>query len=174
MQAGIALAQTQPAPAAPAASAPPPVSSDPQVTTATFGDWVLRCVRADSKVPKTCEIVQTLQVQNQGTIAQIAFAHLNARDPMHLTIAVPTNVTFPSTLRASVDEKDTQPVDLNWRRCLPGGCIADGDLKDETLKRWRGQADHGQLQFVSGSGQPLVVPFSFRGFAQALDALAKA
>ena len=168
------VAQTPPPPPAPAtAPALPPVSADPQITTATFGDWVLRCVKPDLKTAKSCEIVQTLQVQNQGTIAQLAFGRLNPKDPLRLTVVVPPNISLPSTLRVGIDEKDPQSVEVSWRRCLPGGCYADGEAKDDTLRRWRAQPERGQLQVLTGTGQPVIIPFSFRGLAQALDALAK-
>lgn len=50
--------------AAPPAAVPAPVSSEPGVTTASFGDWSLQCQRldADGKAGRVCEVSQTIQV----------------------------------------------------------------------------------------------------------------
>jgi invasion protein IalB len=82
-------------------------------------------------------------------------------------------VTFPSSVRLAVDAKDAQPSDLAWRRCVPGGCVADNEVKEDIVRRWRQQTASGQLRFKEGDGRDVVMPFSFRGLAQALDALPK-
>jgi len=54
-----ALAQTPTAkPAATPASPPPPVPSEPGVTTASYGDWMLRCQRLGppEKPTRLCEV----------------------------------------------------------------------------------------------------------------------
>jgi invasion protein IalB len=92
---------------------------------------------------------------------------------MKLTIVAPVNVSFPSVARLAIDEKDLQPAELIWRRCLPGGCFAELEIKDELLKRWRALVAGGLVQIVDAAGREIAIPFSFRGFAQALDALLK-
>lgn len=159
----------------PATSTPaPPPSSEPQVTTASYADWVLRCHRV-SETPQSsrvCEVQQSVQAQ-QATILQIAFARANPRQPLQLTIVVPANVSFPSTPRVSIDDKDPSPVDLVWRRCVTGGCVADATIDDDKVKRWRAQTERGRVLFKDAAGRDTTIPFSFRGLAQALDALAK-
>lgn len=147
---------------------------DPQATTATYGDWTLRCQRAGEPAVKTCEIVQSLQVQGQpNPVAQIALGRPSPKEPLKLVVVVPTNVAFPSSPQLSIDEKDDGPAVLAWRRCIAGGCIAETVLKDDVLKRWRPQAERGRLQFKDATDRDVVLPFSFRGFADALDALTK-
>ena len=43
----------------------------------------------------------------------------------------------------------------------------------DAVRRWRGETGQGKLTFKDGMGRDVVVPVSFRGLAQALDALAK-
>jgi invasion protein IalB len=170
-------------PATPAAAAPQPatesgpVSSQPQATTASFGDWVMRCRRIDNTPGSatSCEVAQTLQVQGQGPIAEIAFGSPPGKDSsagMRVVVVLPNNVTFAGPVLMSIDEKD-KPVELTYRRCLPAGCFADTDAKDDILARWRTQAGRGRLAFKDGASRDIVLPFSFRGLAQALDAMAK-
>jgi invasion protein IalB len=163
--------------AAPPAAAPPaPVSADPQDTSATYGTWTLRCQRSAPGAPtaRVCAVIQAIQFQGQqGVVAQIIVARASAKDPMHINIILPVNISFPSKVRAMIDEKDTQPVELAWQRCLPNGCIAETELKEDVLKRWKAQSDAGRLEFTDAQGRDLAMPFSFKGFAQALDGFAK-
>jgi invasion protein IalB len=172
-----------PAPSAPQAAPPQPstdsgpVSSQPQATTASFGDWVMRCRRIDNTPGSatSCEVAQTLHVQGQGPIAEIAFGIPPGKDSsagMRVVVVLPNNVTFAGPVLMSIDEKD-KPIELTYRRCLPTGCFADTDARDDILARWRAQAGRGRLAFKDGANRDIVLPFSFRGLAQALDAMAK-
>jgi invasion protein IalB len=163
-------------PAKPAPSPGAPVGPEPQATTATYGDWLLRCQRVAASGPthQVCDVTQTVQAQGQqGPILQLTFGPPAPKEPMKLAIVAPVNVSFPSVARVGIDEKDTQPAELIWRRCVPGGCLAELEIRDELLKRWRAQVGGGTVQIVDATGRELAIPFSFRGFAQALDALLK-
>jgi invasion protein IalB len=162
-----------PAKAAPAKPAQPP-GAEP---TRLFGDWQLRCLAAgDAKQQgrRSCEILQSVLVKDKSaTIAEIAFGKPAANDPMAMTIVVPVNVAFHAVPRVTASDADPQPLDLAWRRCAPAGCFASGALADQTLARWRAYDGMGRIAFKSASGQDAVLPVSFHGLAQALDALAR-
>jgi invasion protein IalB len=59
----------------------------------------------------------------------------------------------------TAEASDPYPVDLNWRRCLPGGCFADVEIKDEVLERWRGLGNPGAILFKDSTGRDISVPF---------------
>ncbi|CAO4176295.1 invasion associated locus B family protein [Methylorubrum aminovorans] len=154
----------------------PSIPSEPGLTTATFGDWLLRCQRSNEadKSRKICEVTQSVQVQGQSApIAQVAIGRVATGDPLTFTAVLPNSVAFPSTVRVLLDEKDSQGLDLPWRRCLPGRCVADAPAREDVLKRWRAAAEAGRIMFKDGSGRDVALPVSFRGLAQALDALAR-
>ncbi|TXN22066.1 invasion protein [Methylobacterium sp. WL9] len=160
------------------AAAPPakPVPNEPGATTASFGDWVLRCQRGGSaeKPVRVCEVAQSMQVQGQNQpIAQIAIGRAGAGEPLQITVLLPPNVAFPSSVRLLSDEKDTGGYELVWRRCLPGACVADAAAKDDALKRWRAANEPGRIVFKNAGGQDVAIPLSWRGLPQALDALVK-
>ncbi|HEX4505992.1 MAG TPA: invasion associated locus B family protein [Alphaproteobacteria bacterium] len=161
--------------AAPAADAPQPVGAEPQTTSASYGDWILRCSRgADGK--RACEVEQPFQVQVQGQQApfgQLAIGHQNGTGPMHITFIMSPNVSFPSDVRLMTDEKDAQPIVLSWSNCVPAACRSDGEFKDDQLKRWKALTANGRLVFKTAAGQPFPITVSVRGLAPALDALAK-
>ncbi|MDB5397878.1 MAG: invasion protein [Rhodospirillales bacterium] len=175
--ASIAIAGPLGAARAADAPAPAPVGAEPQNTSATYGDWILRCSRVGdgAAAQRVCEIVQPFQLQGQqGVFAQLAIGRTGAKDPLRVTAEMPATITFPSTVKLLTDEKDMQPLELTWKKCLPGaGCFADAEFKDDSVKRWKTQTGSGRLTFKDGMGRDLVIPFSFRGLPQALDGLAK-
>ncbi len=167
-------AQAQAAP--PAAPAPMAVPNEPQSTVASFGDWALRCVRQGegAQVTRMCEVTQNIQAQGQqGPLAQIAFGRVQRTDPLRLTAVLPSNVSFPSVVKVMMDEKDTQPFDMAWARCVPGACVAFGEPAQAVIQRFRARTEPARLVFKDSSGRDIAVPLSFRGLSQALDAMAK-
>src|SRR3954453_17021029 len=94
--AGATPAGATPAvPAAPGTPAPTP--PEPQRTTATFADWVLRCVRPE-KAPATCEVGQTLYDKGQP-VPKTAIGRPRPAEPMHLAVMVPVNVSLTAQPR---------------------------------------------------------------------------
>lgn len=158
---------------APAVQPAAPVSTEPQNTSATYGDWTLRCSRADTpQAPRVCEIMLPFQIQGQqGPFAQLAIGRVSPKDPWKATVIAVPNVAFPSSIKLSLDDKDTQIIDLTWRYCVPNGCRADTDLKEDELKRWKAAAGPARMQFKDSTGREITAPVSLRGFTQALDGL---
>lgn len=152
------------------------VPSEPHSTSAAFGDWVLVCQRIEPITAKRmCELSQSVQIQGQpGPAMQLSISKSPppARD-MRLTVLLPTNVSLKTAPKVSAEEGDKRSVQLGWLRCLVGGCFADAALGDEVLNRWRTLTDRGLVSFDDAAGRPIVLPFSYRGLAQSLDALPK-
>jgi len=178
---GTALAQAQ-TPAAkggtpiPAAPASPPPIGEPVQTTATYGDWVLRCVRTGDAGtgPQTCEVVQTIVLANQTQpIAQIAIGSVDKTSGLRLTVVVPTAVSFSKQPFVTGAPGMAALFDLTWRRCLPGGCYADFPLNADTLKILRARTEPANLVFKDASERDVTLPFAMRGLSQALEALPK-
>ena len=121
-----------------------------------------------------CEVTQNIQAQGQqGPLAQIAFGRVQRTDPLRLTAVLPPNVSFPSVVKVMMDEKDTQPFDMAWARCVPGACVAFGEPAQAVIQRFRARTEPARLIFKDSSGRDIAVPLSFRGLSQALDAMAK-
>lgn len=162
-------------PSSPVAPTPPPVEAEPSVTTAAYGDWVLRCIRpAEAAAPRTCEAILSIVVEGRtAPTAQIVVGRLAPKEPMRVAVLLPNNVALTTPPRVSTGEADPRPLDLVWRRSLPAGCFADAVVPDPTLAVWRAAAEPGRVVFADGAGRPVALPLSFRGLAQALDALAR-
>ena len=89
-----------------------------------------------------------------------------------LVVQLPVNASFATAVR--VHTSDTDPgMAAPFARCVPGGCFAEFDLKEETLRKLRAASGVGKLSFADAGGHDIAVPLSFNGFAQAYDALLK-
>ena len=150
---------------------PPPAPPAPQRTTATFGDWTLRCERPTGSA-ELCEIAQSLSAQGQ-TVAQIAIGHPARGEPLQLTVAVPPSVTLTQQPRLGGAGKDAPGVDLLWRRCLPGGCFAAASLPDDIARQLRARTEASRIVFLDGAGKEAALPFSPKGMTQAMEALTR-
>lgn len=95
------------------------------------------------------------------------------KESLKLTVALPTSVSFPGSVRIGISDTDASPLDLAWRRCLPNACFADAPARDDVIRAWKSGAETAQITFTDGAGREIKLPFSLRGFAQALEALNK-
>ena len=171
-------AAAPPAAATPSAAAPPAaaVAAAPSRTTASFGDWTLRCDRvADATPPKrSCELGLAVQhAGDQSVLAQVAVGRPAAGEPLRFTAVLPANISVGTAPKLLVDAKDAGAVDLAWVRCLPGGCIATAGVGDELVRKLKAAAAAGQLEYRDASGREIKLPISWRGFGEAFEALGK-
>jgi invasion protein IalB len=174
---GAALAAEKPKPS-PSAEAPAKkdaetISSDPQLTTATFGDWVERCQRvtANGETRRVCEVALTVTASGQSQpLAELAIGRTKKTDPLRLTLVLPVNVSFPSTPKIQVEGDD--PLDFAWRQCVPAGCFADTAFSGDSQRAWR-EAKTAKVESKAAGGQGFSFNVSLRGLPQALDALAR-
>ena len=182
--AGGAVAQ-QPPQATPAQKRPPfersepaapgqPTIDAPQRTTATYDDWIVQCeLRAGPPVEKLCEMAQVTQVQGSNApFSRIAIARPIKGQPIKLVVQVPVNVSFATNVRLQTADGDAA-IAVPFARCLPAGCFAEFDLKDDTLRKFRAASSVGKVTFADAGGRDVAVPLSFKGFARAFDALGK-
>lgn len=179
-----AVAQSSPSPQRSGAPAPPPAvaplanPSGPDQTTATFADWILRCIGALQQ--RVCEIVQTVNVdilnaQGQSQrqpVLQVALGRVGPGAPLRLMVVLPNNVDLLAPVKLEGDPGQTLVI-LPWQRCLPVGCFAGLDVNETVLSQLRTRADAGRVALKDGSARETVIAVSFRGFTQALEALAR-
>lgn len=90
---------------------------------------------------------------------------------MKMTVLLPNNIALPSSVRLLAEENEAQAIELPWRRCIPGACVADLDLQPAAMTRLRARTEPARLMFRDANGRDVALPLSLRGLAQALDAL---
>jgi invasion protein IalB len=163
------------APSQQSAQAPPAAASqEPQRTTATYGDWVVRCdVVAGPPEQKTCDMEQLAQVQGQANpISRVAIPLPPKSETPKLFVQLPVNVALAAPIKVMADGKDAG-VTTPFRRCVPAGCFGELELKDDLQKKFRAASEPGKITFNDASDHEVTIPLSFKGFAQAYDALLK-
>lgn len=162
-----------------AVPAPPPVvPPDPAVTSAAYGDWTLRCVRAPSagQTIKTCEVLQEVRAEGrQRPIIFLAIGRIPNDPDLRATALTPTDISIPGAIRVAAvaspaDTEETAVLSLRWSRCLESGCFADNKPSADQLTAWRSGA-RGRLTFTDAAGRSVAVPLSWLGLDQALSAL---
>jgi invasion protein IalB len=175
---------SQSSPHTPSATAQPTVAqqqerqaslgTSPQRTTATYDDWVVQCETAEGTPPhKRCEMTQTTQLTIQGRRQPFSRAAIvrPAKDRIGiLVIQLPVNVSIAANVRIQIADNDTG-ISTPFARCVPSGCFAELELKEETLKKFRAASAAGKISFADAGSRNLSVPLSFNGFGKAYDAL---
>jgi invasion protein IalB len=149
----------------------------PQRTTATYEDWTVRCETVTppgGAAPiKSCELVQSTTAQGQpNPITQVAIGRSSKTEPLRIVFQVPVNVWLPTGVKLVYDEKEPG-LAATFKRCAPVGCFADADLKDDMLRKLRARTTPGHFEFKDAIQRDAKIPVSFKGFGQAMDALAK-
>jgi invasion protein IalB len=153
-------------PVAPAA----PENAEPDVTTATYGAWVLRCQRlADTRI---CEINQTLSAAGStNPFALIAVGRTGPDAPLKLVAQVPPNTSFAEAPVLSVAGKAYPAI---FVRCLPGGCFIETELNESLDKAMRTSTEAASIAFKDGQNRPVKIELSLNGFTNGMAALKKA
>jgi invasion protein IalB len=154
-----------------AAQAPPPpavVTPQPDRTTASYGDWVLRCDLAATG-ERSCEVAQTIQDARGQLLAHITARRAPAGGQMLLTVQVGTNIAIPEPVRLMIDEQAA--LNLAFRRCLPRGCFAELQLPDSDAVSFAQRAEAARFDYRGADGASLSIPVSLRGLAPSLEAL---
>jgi invasion protein IalB len=146
----------------------------PQRTTATYEAWVLRCdIQPGPPLQKSCEIAQLAQVSGQpNPISRVAISRPVIVEAAKLQIQLPVNVSFAIGVKVQTDDKDPGLL-VPFRRCVPAGCFAEAELREDSLKRFRASSDAGKMTFKDAAEREVIIPLSFKGFGQAYEALLK-
>lgn len=148
-------------PAMPAVAAVPAVAAT-ETTPARPATPAIPAVAAG------CRLVQDVVRPEGGSLLQIA---LPLNDMSKLMVTVPHGVILDPGLGFAVGQGAT-PAVHPYIACTEAGCIAPIPLDEATLKLLRENTD-GRVSVVPGTGTPVAIPFSLRGFADGYAALAR-
>ena len=177
-----ALAQpARPQPAAPAPA--PPVTADvPDRTQAAFGDWTVRCETQRPQgqpVQRACEMALTMNDPRGQPVAQIVLGKPSRGEAHRMLVQLPIElrVDVPARLLLDPTAPAAEALSLPFRLCSTGrgGCFAELEaVPASVLARFRARGEaQGRLDFRDSAGRDVQALFSFRGFGQAMDALAR-
>lgn len=171
-----AMAQwaTKPPSSTPAEKAP--TASTPDQTTATFGDWTLRCDRRLDLTPpqRICELLLVIHKPGETAAqAQIAIGRVAAGQALRITAVLPPNVALKTNPKVVIDGQKPLSTGLSWTRCMAGACFADAEIPPDLLNALRSRTEPARLDYRDGTEREVSQTVSFRGVRPALDALAR-
>ena len=147
-------------------------AQSPQNTSATYDDWVVHCETGDQGT--ACEMTQTTQVKDTNQVASvIAIGAAKGNAPTKVTFETAVNVWLPTGIALTTADGQSA-IASNFTRCLSTACFAETEVNQNVVSKLRAVKDQGSLRFKDASQKDVAVPVSFKGFAQAYDALAKA
>lgn len=150
------------------------VASAQQSTSATYSDWVLQCANSGSPSKKICDIAQVTQVRGKNiTFSRVAIESAAKGKPEKLTIQLPVNVSVRDPAEIQIPGTPPSTLSATFDRCVPAGCFASLQIRDDILKKFNATEGAGKVTFKDAAGRELAVPLSFKGFHQAHDALSK-
>jgi invasion protein IalB len=147
------------------------LAQEPQSTTATYDDWVVRCAMHDAA--KVCQMTQSTQLKGQSQpVTQIAIGRQVKNGALKIAFQVPISVWLASGVTLTADDGHGL-VAAHFNRCIPAGCIAETDIEKTVIAKMRRLKKNGTLHFKNVNQQDVAAPVSFKGFGDAFDALPK-
>jgi invasion protein IalB len=148
----------------------------PTRTSATYGDWSVRCDQGGTPPQKSCDLVLTIAGQGQNgqstPMAQVLVTRPNKKESARLVMELPANVLIAPGIKLNYDDKQP-PLALPFSRCFSNGCFASGPLADDAAKKLHARTDPGRIEYKDGNQKDIALPISFNGFAAAYDAWLK-
>lgn len=144
----------------------------------------MRCdVVTDKTAPKTCEVAQVAQVNENGkpvTVLTMAFAKQPAdaaakakggKEQLLFTALAPLNVFLGAGITFKFDGKD-MPV-MAYRNCNQAGCWSQVLVNAQEVNNIYAKAKTAQASMKLMNGQDLNLNFSVNGLSAALAELNK-
>jgi invasion protein IalB len=170
----MALAQQQPAAAAPApaaaaaapaAPAPGAAPADPNAQQFSInqnvGDWVVRCVQTTIKSPAPCEVMQTtVNKDSQQRISSFSIAYVPSRESYAMQVVVPTGVALAKGLTIAPALNAAK-----FTRCERDGCYVEMLIDNATVTSLGGAGKSASIAvFGYGQDKQITLPVSMTGF----------
>lgn len=142
------------------------IYSPPDIpTVAVYDDWRVACPQSTLK-DATCEIQQdVLDAKSHSELARIAIFKL--KDANTLLVTVPYNVLLDPGIGIGLG--NDKPRIYQFETCNGVGCVVKIAF-DDGLAKAIGAAPQARILFAGLDGKPVGLPFSLKGYKEALAA----
>lgn len=142
------------------------LNSPPDIpTVAVYDDWRVACPQSTLK-DATCEIQQdVLDAKSHSELARIAIFKL--KDANTLLVTVPYNVLLDPGIGLGLG--NDKPRIYQFETCNGVGCVVKIAF-DDGLAKAIGAAPQARILFAGLDGKPVGLPFSLKGYKEALAA----
>jgi invasion protein IalB len=142
----------------------------PDRTTASYGDWVLRCELSNGS-ERGCEVAQTIQDGRGQVLALVTARRATPTAPITFTAQVGINTTVAEPARLVIE--DQAVLSLVFRRCMPRGCFAEAQLPEGEASSLVRRNDAAKLEYRASDESLISIPVSLRGLTPSLEALSR-
>jgi invasion protein IalB len=136
-----------------------------------FGDWSLRCLRAEAGEAEPCELYQLLQDADGNPVAEISLFPLPPGGDVAAgaTIVAPLETLLTEQLTLSVDGAATRRYQFSF--CNRAGCIARVGFTAEEVAQFKA-GNAAQLRIVPAIApdEEVVLDISLSGFTAGFEA----
>ncbi|WP_394153241.1 invasion associated locus B family protein [Loktanella salsilacus] len=174
-----APATDAPADAAPAAEAAPAeetADAGPQVGQPyirdNFGDWSLRCLKAEEGQADPCQLYQLLKDSDGNAVAEFSTFPLpeGQEAAAGATIVVPLETLLTQQLRLTVDSSEAKLYPFTF--CNAAGCVARvGFTAAELAQLKRGNKAVLRMVPAAAPDQEVLLDISLSGFTAGFDSV---
>lgn len=135
----------------------------------SFGDWAVRCIDRKAMVP--CDIVQSVNdTKTKQSIMQISYSYEPSKEQYAAQIRLPLGFLIPAGVLIRLDGKK-DITNYQVTRCEAEGCFIERLTKSAELEPLR-NAEQGIVVVMGKDGKPVALPFSLKGFGDALKSMA--
>jgi invasion protein IalB len=163
-----------PADAAPAADAS--ADAGPQVGQPyirdNFGDWSLRCLKAEAGQPDPCQLYQLLKDADGNAVAEFSTFPLpeGQQAAAGATVVVPLETLLTQQLRLTVDKGEAKLYPFTF--CNAAGCVARiGFTAEELAQLKRGNGAVLRMVPAAAPDQEVLLNISLSGFTVGFDSV---
>lgn len=152
-----------------AGSFPAPVALAQGAIKAKHGDWETRCESPPGAAHEQCAVVLSVVAEDRPSVVLVMIV-LNTADHKArlMRIIAPLGVLLPSGVGLKIDGEDLGHI--NFIRCLPNGCIAEAEMKDDLLEKMENGAV-ATLGIFQSPEEGIGVTAPLAGFKEAYEQL---
>lgn len=138
----------------------------PSLTTATFGQWTVRC-RPQQDEASVCEMVQGVQAgNNAGTLANLALGRLPGDDALRMVIQLPIGINLSDGVAIAAGEGAS--ANAVFETCYPNLCVAQATVTNELLDAFKG-GESLTVAFKDRAKRAVSFQVSLDGFSAAYE-----
>lgn len=140
----------------------------------TFGDWSMRCLRAEEGAADPCQLYQLLLDADGNSVAEISMFPLPAggQAAAGATIVVPLETLLTEDLQITVD--GTAPRRYPFTFCNRAGCVARVGFTQAEIDQFkRGNSANVRMVPAAAPTEEVVLNVSLSGFTAGYDSAGK-
>ncbi|RYH03441.1 invasion associated locus B family protein [Salipiger sp. IMCC34102] len=137
-----------------------------------FGDWALRCLRAEPGEDDPCQLYQLLMDEEGNAVAEFSTFPLppGGEAAAGATIVVPLETLLTANLRLSID--NGEPKTYPFTFCNPAGCVARvGFTAAEVNQMKRGASGTLRMVPAAAPDQEVLLTVSLSGFTAGFESV---